>query len=582
MTPKKRIVWLLVMAGVLQLLLILGPPQSAWAVRTDVAMFYDSLASYGNWIDYENYGPVWYPNQVDRTWRPYMNGRWTPTAEGWAFETDEPWGWATYHYGNWMPTTQYGWVWYPGSTWYPSTAAWRTSDTHIGWAPIPPPDYVPEPAFYPETAQYYPEGEQEGGGYYPEPGYAHEPGYAPQPGYAPGIPPLDYLGAPFWIFTEALNFLQGFGQPYAPGYSYYNCGCLSPFGYNPIAYGSTFLLTDFYSPFYAPNGCYAYGPPFPFVSRVTNVNINNFNNVVNNYNFARMRNGLPPQAVLAGHPYFRDSIPNAVWGGQRFQINRAENITQAERRLADPRALAAPKNLPAVSGQIPKVMAAPGRGNLGPAAMARMKGMQLPRQATVATTPQMRQQIQMQRKLEQAAPRIETKPEFRPQLKGEVGPQPPGGIQPIAPKGITSGPKGEIRPTPPQREVRPATPQREIRPTTPLREVRPVTPPREVRPTTPQREIRAVPQKEYRPAPARTYTPAPQQQFRAAPSRGYTPPSIPQEFRAAPRPQFQAAPRPAAPAPRVTAPAAPRPAPTAPAAPRPAAPAPGVPGTQRH
>jgi len=111
-------------------------------------MFYDGLAPYGNWVDYGKYGPVWYPTKVSSSWRPYLDGRWTPSHEGWAFETSEPWGWATYHYGNWMPTTEYGWVWSPGSTWYPSTAAWRTSDDYVGWAPPPPPPYFPPPGLF--------------------------------------------------------------------------------------------------------------------------------------------------------------------------------------------------------------------------------------------------------------------------------------------------------------------------------------------------------------------------------------------------------------------------------------------------
>ncbi len=120
-------------------------------------MFYDALSAYGNWVDYGNYGPVWYPTQgVTQNWRPYVDGRWVPTDDGWVFETGEPWGWATYHWGNWMPTSEYGWVWSPGSTWYPSTAAWRTSDEYVGWAPIPPDDYVPEPAYAP-AGGYYPD-----------------------------------------------------------------------------------------------------------------------------------------------------------------------------------------------------------------------------------------------------------------------------------------------------------------------------------------------------------------------------------------------------------------------------------------
>ena len=127
------------LALLLLLALIAAPATSARAATEDVAMFYDALSAYGTWVDYGNYGPVWYPTQgVTQNWRPYVDGRWVPTDDGWVFETGEPWGWATYHWGNWMPTSEYGWVWSPGSTWYPSTAAWRTNDDYVGWAPIPP------------------------------------------------------------------------------------------------------------------------------------------------------------------------------------------------------------------------------------------------------------------------------------------------------------------------------------------------------------------------------------------------------------------------------------------------------------
>src|SRR5512136_2221648 len=101
-----------------------GPAQAG---MEDVSMFYEELSPYGQWVDYENYGPVWYPTQVEQDWRPYVNGRWVPTDQGYIFETQEAWGWATYHYGNWMPTDAYGWVWVPGRTWYPSTVTWRNS-----------------------------------------------------------------------------------------------------------------------------------------------------------------------------------------------------------------------------------------------------------------------------------------------------------------------------------------------------------------------------------------------------------------------------------------------------------------------
>ena len=146
----------------LTLALVLGPgfTGTAGAASEDVAMFYDDLSQYGQWVEDGKYGPVWRPNQVAEDWRPYTNGRWVPTDDGNVFESEEPWGWATYHYGNWMPTEANGWVWVPGRTWYPSTVEWRTSpesepvDTsYVGWAPTPPPNYVPPPDYAPSS--YY-------------------------------------------------------------------------------------------------------------------------------------------------------------------------------------------------------------------------------------------------------------------------------------------------------------------------------------------------------------------------------------------------------------------------------------------
>jgi Family of unknown function (DUF6600) len=322
--PGKNYCLMVGLALVLLLALNLGPATPARAAAEDVAMFYNDLAPYGSWVDYGNYGPVWYPTQgVTSNWRPYMDGRWVPTSGGWTFETQEPWGWATYHYGNWMPTTEYGWVWNPGSTWYPSTAAWRTSDQYVGWAPIPPPDYVPEPAYYPE------------GGYYS------------------GMPMLDLLSAPFWIFAQAANFLLGWGYPYAPAYSYYNCGCLSPFSYAPVAFANTLFLSDFCYPSFYHRGFYAYGPPFPYVSRVTNVNIVRINNFARGTNFSRLRGTLPPERVLTRSPWLRHSIPDPVLRGQRFNITRVSN-PRTVGRLADPRVMKPPASVPRLTKEIPR------------------------------------------------------------------------------------------------------------------------------------------------------------------------------------------------------------------------------------
>ncbi len=68
--------------------LVLGPgfTRTAAAASEDVAMFYDDLSQYGQWVEVEKYGAVWQPTQVPEDWRPYTNGRWVPTTDGNVFE----------------------------------------------------------------------------------------------------------------------------------------------------------------------------------------------------------------------------------------------------------------------------------------------------------------------------------------------------------------------------------------------------------------------------------------------------------------------------------------------------------------
>ena len=100
------------------------------------------------------------PTRCRRTGGPIPTAAGCPPTTAMSSRSEEPWGWATYHYGNWMPTESNGWVWVPGRTWYPSTVEWRTSpesepvDTsYVGWAPTPPPNYEPPPSYAP--ASYY-------------------------------------------------------------------------------------------------------------------------------------------------------------------------------------------------------------------------------------------------------------------------------------------------------------------------------------------------------------------------------------------------------------------------------------------
>jgi len=359
-----------------QLALITGPAQPARAATPeDVARFYDELAEYGAWANYGKYGQVWYPTRVSENWRPYVDGRWVPSDDGWIFETDEPWGWATYHFGNWMPTEEYGWVWAPGSTWYPATAAWRTNDDYIGWAPVPPPDYVPVPAYTPV-------------------------------GYYAGMPFLDLISPPFWNFCPASRFLLGFGQPFAPIHSFHNCSCLAPFNFIPTLFPRTALLHNFFFPAFAPNAFFFFGPGLQHVARAANIDIIKINNFAGTVNLNTLRNAVPPQAVLTRRPLLREAIPAAVWEGRRLTVRRAEDVRRAERNLNRPDVLGSPRTVSGAAREAPEVIRGLHRERSAPAPeVMRGRGMRLPPQA-VQEPRVMQQQLRGQRQVErQTLPR---------------------------------------------------------------------------------------------------------------------------------------------------------------------------------
>ncbi|MFM7604622.1 MAG: DUF6600 domain-containing protein, partial [Prosthecobacter sp.] len=118
------------------------PPQSN---GRDYSLFYDRLAPHGRWVDVSGYGLCFQPGLArTSTWRPYVDGCWSWSTLGWAWQSNEPFGWATYHYGRWVHLSRHGWIWVPGCEWAPAWVAWRQSRDYIGWAPLPP---EPSPCF---------------------------------------------------------------------------------------------------------------------------------------------------------------------------------------------------------------------------------------------------------------------------------------------------------------------------------------------------------------------------------------------------------------------------------------------------
>jgi hypothetical protein len=104
----------------------------------------ESLNKHGRWVKLDKWGASWQPTNVPSGWCPYTVGNFQYCDDcGWTFESDEPWAWATYHYGRWTKVhSGCGWAWVPGKVWAGSWVSWRQGQDNscdcVGWAPLPP------------------------------------------------------------------------------------------------------------------------------------------------------------------------------------------------------------------------------------------------------------------------------------------------------------------------------------------------------------------------------------------------------------------------------------------------------------
>jgi hypothetical protein len=117
-------------------------------VTSDTFYSNQSLKKHGRWIEVKKYGRCWQPTDSPPDWRPYSRGHFGYSDDGgyvWISDQSEnEWGWATYHYGRWcrVPGVGSGWAWVPGTAWSGGWVSWRQGRDHehafVGWAPLPP------------------------------------------------------------------------------------------------------------------------------------------------------------------------------------------------------------------------------------------------------------------------------------------------------------------------------------------------------------------------------------------------------------------------------------------------------------
>jgi len=114
------------------------------------------LEKHGRWerVYYEGaYNYFWRPAYVGTEWTPFSSGRWTIWHAEHTWVPDEPFGYVTHHYGNWIYARNC-WYWGPpvsrvmvsaglplfniGISWYPGRVAWIHSGVYVGWIPLAP------------------------------------------------------------------------------------------------------------------------------------------------------------------------------------------------------------------------------------------------------------------------------------------------------------------------------------------------------------------------------------------------------------------------------------------------------------
>jgi len=112
---------------------------------TELSPYSYDFDHYGRWVHTPSYGYVWTPTfSVSVGWSPYSVGRWVWVGGDYVWISYEPWGWVPYHYGRWTWVVSIGWCWLPPSRssvyWGPGYVGWYYTPSYVSWVPLGPRD----------------------------------------------------------------------------------------------------------------------------------------------------------------------------------------------------------------------------------------------------------------------------------------------------------------------------------------------------------------------------------------------------------------------------------------------------------
>jgi hypothetical protein len=125
--------------------------ESAQRLPHELQDYRSDLDQNGRWetVSYQDKSyNLWRPTGVKQDWAPFTDGAWMDYDGDNAWVPEEPFGYVTMHYGNWLWVDN-GWFWAPPGIgigissgcdfcWFPGRVGWLYTDEDVGWFPLAP------------------------------------------------------------------------------------------------------------------------------------------------------------------------------------------------------------------------------------------------------------------------------------------------------------------------------------------------------------------------------------------------------------------------------------------------------------